>query len=159
MQTAVALVLLRAAAATPPPPPPCVDANHTAWSCICGSWSTSKLDCSMTCGPLCGNPCTRFCCMTEKCKNGTEVAEILGGLGHHEKAVAAAAGQQQRRTELWSRQREIDEGVDTAEHTSSPRPHEYVDVAALPNDFSWMNVSNVNYLTKNLNQHIPQCEC
>ena len=38
----------------------------------------------------------------------------------------------------------------------SPLPHTYIDVADLPASFSWGNVDGVSYLTKSLNQHIPQ---
>lgn len=82
--SAATLLGLASSAAPPPPTPPCVDENHTAWSCICGSWSTSKIDCQMTCGPLCGNPCTRFCCKTNLCTNGTEVVESLRAIGQDE---------------------------------------------------------------------------
>ena len=66
---------------TPTPPKACPGINTTAWSCICGSWSISKIDCQMTCGPLCGNPCTQFCCKTTNCKNGTDVANALHAIG------------------------------------------------------------------------------
>ena len=36
----------------------------------------------------------------------------------------------------------------------TPLPYTYT--SKLPDDFSWNNVSNVNHLTKMLNQHIPQ---
>lgn len=39
---------------------------------------------------------------------------------------------------------------------SSPLPHEYIDVDTLPDEFSWGNVNGTNFLTKSLNQHIPQ---
>ena len=39
---------------------------------------------------------------------------------------------------------------------TSPLPHTYTDVDALPVEFQWGNVNNTNFLTKNLNQHIPQ---
>lgn len=39
---------------------------------------------------------------------------------------------------------------------TSPLPHTYVNKHKLPKNFVWSNVSGVNYLTKNLNQHIPQ---
>ena len=32
---------------------------------------------------------------------------------------------------------------------------QHIDNTSLPESFSWSNVDNVNYLTKNLNQHIP----
>jgi hypothetical protein len=38
----------------------------------------------------------------------------------------------------------------------SPLPHEYIDADALPRSFSWANVNGTSYLTKSLNQHIPQ---
>ena len=38
----------------------------------------------------------------------------------------------------------------------SPLPYTYIDTADLPSSFSWDNVNGTNYLTKNLNQHIPQ---
>ena len=37
---------------------------------------------------------------------------------------------------------------------SLPLPHTYV--SNVPTSFSWDNVNGTNYLTKNLNQHIPQ---
>jgi len=39
---------------------------------------------------------------------------------------------------------------------SLPLSYEYVDAATLPTSWSWSNVNGVNYMTKNLNQHIPQ---
>ena len=47
-------------------------------------------------------------------------------------------------------------GHDKREAYSSPLPHTYVKKHKLPKNFVWSNVSGVNYLTKNLNQHIPQ---
>lgn len=43
---------------------------------------------------------------------------------------------------------------DKSEDYFSPLPYTYTN--DLPVEFSWSNVSNVNYLTKMLNQHIPQ---
>jgi len=37
-----------------------------------------------------------------------------------------------------------------------PVPHTYINTSNLPKDFNWGNISGVSYLTKNLNQHIPQ---
>lgn len=42
------------------------------------------------------------------------------------------------------------------EHITTPLPHEYVDVAALPENFSWGTVNTQGLVTKTLNQHIPQ---
>ena len=47
-------------------------------------------------------------------------------------------------------------GHDTRERVSSPRPHEYVEDSALPDNFSWGNVDGKVLLTKSLNQHLPQ---
>ena len=64
-----------------------------------------------------------------------------------------------RRSELWTPEEVIASGIDVSEHAHSPRPHEWLNPVDIPQSFSWMNVSGVNYLTKMLNQHIPQCEC
>jgi len=42
------------------------------------------------------------------------------------------------------------------EDYTSPLPHTYTNVEALPTDYSWGNINGTCYLTKNLNQHIPQ---
>ena len=42
------------------------------------------------------------------------------------------------------------------ESVSSALPHEYISASELPDSFSWSNVDGVNYLTKSLNQHLPQ---
>lgn len=47
-------------------------------------------------------------------------------------------------------------GHTAREAFTSPLPHTYVKKHKLPKNFVWSNVSGVNYLTKNLNQHIPQ---
>ena len=41
-------------------------------------------------------------------------------------------------------------------HVVSARAHEYVDAGKLPATFVWNNVKGHNFLTKSLNQHIPQ---
>lgn len=38
----------------------------------------------------------------------------------------------------------------------SKLPFEYIKINSLPSSFSWSNVDGTNYLTKSLNQHIPQ---
>lgn len=38
----------------------------------------------------------------------------------------------------------------------SPLPHTYLNIDDLPASFDWGNVNGTNYLTKSLNQHIPQ---
>jgi len=42
------------------------------------------------------------------------------------------------------------------EHVLNARPHEYLNVANLPKSFTWANVNGTSYVTKSLNQHIPQ---
>lgn len=38
----------------------------------------------------------------------------------------------------------------------SPLPHTYTDQETLPLEFSWNNINNISFLTKSLNQHLPQ---
>lgn len=53
------------------------------------------------------------------------------------------------------------EFVNLAGHTvsnayKSPLPYTYIDPEDLPDDFTWANVNGTSYLTRMLNQHIPQ---
>jgi cathepsin X len=48
------------------------------------------------------------------------------------------------------------EGHTVFEVVESALPHTYVDKEELPQAFNWGDVKGRNYLTKNLNQHIPQ---
>ena len=43
-----------------------------------------------------------------------------------------------------------------SDSNSSPLPSSYIDPSDLPDSFSWDNIDGQSYLTKNLNQHIPQ---
>ena len=47
-------------------------------------------------------------------------------------------------------------GDEVLSHIKSPLPVSYVNPAELPKSFSWGNVSGTSYLTRPLNQHIPQ---
>mmetsp|Transcript_31343 Transcript_31343/g.43480 ORF Transcript_31343/g.43480 Transcript_31343/m.43480 type:complete len:359 (+) Transcript_31343:81-1157(+) len=47
-------------------------------------------------------------------------------------------------------------GHDKRENHEIPLPHSYVDMEHLPQNFNWGNRNGVSYLTKMLNQHIPQ---
>jgi len=48
------------------------------------------------------------------------------------------------------------EGHKNHESYNSPLPIEYVDTLDLPDDFTWGDQNGVSYLTRSLNQHIPQ---
>lgn len=50
----------------------------------------------------------------------------------------------------------IPAGHDLDNDYFSPLPHAYVDFNKLPKNFNWGNIDGYSYLTKNLNQHIPQ---
>lgn len=53
-------------------------------------------------------------------------------------------------------QEKILPGHTVFERYHSPLPHTYVEPHELPKAFSWHNVDGISYLTKSLNQHIPQ---
>lgn len=38
-----------------------------------------------------------------------------------------------------------------------PVPLDYVDTEEIPTNWDWGNIDGKSYLTKNLNQHLPQC--
>ncbi|KAG2529842.1 hypothetical protein JM16_001775 [Phytophthora kernoviae] len=44
---------------------------------------------------------------------------------------------------------------DRSQSLTSPRPHDYLDVAKLPKNFDWRNVNDTRYVTISRNQHIP----
>mmetsp|Transcript_19730 Transcript_19730/g.27088 ORF Transcript_19730/g.27088 Transcript_19730/m.27088 type:complete len:350 (-) Transcript_19730:48-1097(-) len=50
----------------------------------------------------------------------------------------------------------IMEGHTVSNDYTSPLPHTYTEPEDLPEAFTWGNVDGVSYLTKSLNQHIPQ---
>jgi cathepsin X len=47
-------------------------------------------------------------------------------------------------------------GHTVEQRVTSALPHTYLDSATLPASFSWDNVNGTSYLTKSLNQHVPQ---
>eukprot|EP00343_Euplotes_focardii_P010907 CAMPEP_0205831830 /NCGR_PEP_ID=MMETSP0206-20130828/45263_1 /ASSEMBLY_ACC=CAM_ASM_000279 /TAXON_ID=36767 /ORGANISM="Euplotes focardii, Strain TN1" /LENGTH=108 /DNA_ID=CAMNT_0053136835 /DNA_START=55 /DNA_END=378 /DNA_ORIENTATION=+ len=46
--------------------------------------------------------------------------------------------------------------MDVAEEVYSPQPHLYTNLAALPDNWNWGDMNGTSFVTKNLNQHIPQ---
>jgi len=48
------------------------------------------------------------------------------------------------------------EGHTVKSHVESPLPHTYGNTELLPNEFTWQNVNGKSYLTRMLNQHVPQ---
>jgi hypothetical protein len=56
----------------------------------------------------------------------------------------------------------VSELVDPPGHTRpevvrSPLPHTYVAEEQLPESFNWGDIGGQSYLTRALNQHVPQC--
>jgi len=47
-------------------------------------------------------------------------------------------------------------GLPESVRVTQPLPHTYLKIEDLPEEFSWSNVNNTNYLTWDKNQHIPQ---
>ena len=68
--------------------------------------------------------------------------------------LSASAVSAEKQSFVWTREQEAAAGVKP--HVVSALPHTYVKTADLPTDFTWGDVNGVSYLTKNLNQHIPQ---
>lgn len=64
-------------------------------------------------------------------------------------ALALAAG-------VAARKNEVKRLATVKEVIKSPLPRDYVNVAALPTTYDWRNMSGVNYVTTQLNQHIPK---
>ena len=85
-----------------------------------------------------------------------KAASLLLALSAAPTAVSAS----RRRSEVWSRAEEDawhkEQGL-PREVVLSPRPQDTIRTEDLPDEFSWMDKDGVSYVTKNLNQHIPQC--
>lgn len=47
-------------------------------------------------------------------------------------------------------------GHDRLEDFKLPLPHTYINSTELPANFNWQNINGTSYVTKSLNQHIPQ---
>eukprot|EP00041_Stephanoeca_diplocostata_P012586 m.210664 g.210664 ORF g.210664 m.210664 type:complete len:396 (+) comp19014_c0_seq1:159-1346(+) len=60
-----------------------------------------------------------------------------------------------RLSEVWTREQEDAAGIIRSK-IESPVPQQYVRDEDVPVDFSWANQNGVSFVTKNLNQHIPQ---
>merc|ERR1719353_1652041 len=71
----------------------------------------------------------------------------------------AATAARLRPNEVWTAEDHARRGIDpNKEHVISPRPQYYIKTEDLPANFSWHSHPDdgMNYLTKSLNQHIPQ---
>ena len=68
--------------------------------------------------------------------------------------AAGALSNSRGGSHLWSVERERREGIGS--HVTSPLPSSYVLAGEVPASFTWGNVRGTSYLTKNLNQHVPQ---
>ena len=61
-----------------------------------------------------------------------------------------------RINEVWTEDEERAHSVVVEDRLpGSQLPHEYMDLDALPTELSWKNMNGTNYVTTNLNQHIP----
>lgn len=61
-----------------------------------------------------------------------------------------------RINEVWTEEEERAHSVVVEDRLpGSQLPHEYMDLDALPTELSWKNMNGTNYVTTNLNQHIP----
>merc|ERR1712159_694405 len=72
-------------------------------------------------------------------------------------AVAAAAVDGRRVSEVWTREQNVAAGIDhEGSHITSPLPQDYIKDEDLPTNFTWRNVDGVNMATMSRNQHVPQ---
>ena len=71
-------------------------------------------------------------------------------------AQEAEQQQQQPQESTYRSEYVVLDGHTKRESYTSPLPHTYINSEHLPENFSWGNVDGISYLTKSLNQHIPQ---
>jgi hypothetical protein len=83
---------------------------------------------------------------------------ISGGSGHigEETEIGAFSMEQDIKAAQSSSWIVRQPGHTVEQRVTSPLPHTYLDLATLPASFSWSNVNGTSYLTKSLNQHLPQ---
>jgi len=73
-----------------------------------------------------------------------------------EDAKEAAAQKVQEKVKEYVSELKKMPGHDKEENFQLPLPHTYVQHETLPRAFTWQNINGTSYLTKMLNQHIPQ---
>lgn len=66
-------------------------------------------------------------------------------------SVATAA----RISEVWNRAQEDAAGI-VQEHVVNRRPHEYLGLEEMPQEFTWCDRNGTNFCTMSRNQHLPQ---
>lgn len=99
-------------------------------------------------------------CLTTSTTIATAAPTATTSLQDNQLEQSSAVGRQQSSPPAVGRQQrseyipflDIEDYLTTYTNTNSLRGGTYDD---LPNAFTWSNVEGVNYLTKNLNQHIP----
>ena len=82
---------------------------------------------------------------------------IAGGQRGAAAAAAAAGGAAPARPVTYPSELVDMPGHTRPELVKSPLPHTYVSQQELPAAFSWGDVNGESYLTRALNQHVPQC--
>ena len=85
----------------------------------------------------------------------TSDTQISAGIEAQLASAAAAAGSADLIKKPFNAFKHMP-GHDVREKVESPLPVTYVPKHKVPRSFTWSNVKGVNYLTKMLNQHVPQ---
>ena len=85
----------------------------------------------------------------------TSDTQISAGIEAELASAAAAGGSADRIKKPFNAFKHMP-GHDKREKVESPLPVTYVPEHKVPKSFTWSNVKGVNYLTKMLNQHVPQ---